>query len=446
MLKILKLIASPVFKVLFSVEYHGLDNVPKKGAVILAGNHPSYLDPILIALPIDRVIRFMAWDALFKIPLLGSLIRSLGAFPVDIRRGKGDSAYREACRVLMNGDALGIFPEGQRSENGPLGDLRTGTARLALETGATIIPITIGGAFRAWPRWRLIPKPAKIIVRYHQPLIITEGDRQARAQDREFQNQVMTNLARQINRSLTPALRGDTSFERLYRQPPAHLRIYEWAPLVAALVASLLLWRANTLAAHWLKVWLPVVCYYLYLAADLTLIRPGREAKWLRNSMPVWLILAWHYPLTRALGIPAGEQNLLLAILSVSAFFAFFWEDYYTLQKFVRGLVVVYYISMLFLLIWPEPPGMFVSVAVFILAFSIWYRTLSYRITALVFSLSLSYVLYQSDRRSPVLFLFAGLGVAAIAYLQTFINAAYDIRKNGLIAAPEAEIESKARG
>src|SRR5262245_48891840 len=96
----LKLILLPLFKILFAVEYHGLENIPKTGAVILAGNHPSYLDPVLIGLPLKRFIRFMAWDALFKVPFLGWLIRKLGAFPVDIGRGKGEAAFREACRVL----------------------------------------------------------------------------------------------------------------------------------------------------------------------------------------------------------------------------------------------------------------------------------------------------------------------------------------------------------
>ena len=116
LLSTLKFIAYKLFRVLFAVEYHGLENVPPNGAVIIAGNHPSYLDPVLIWLPIQRTIHFMAWDALFRVPLLGQLIRSLGAFPVDIRKGKGESAFREALRVLNEGDALGIFPEGQRSD------------------------------------------------------------------------------------------------------------------------------------------------------------------------------------------------------------------------------------------------------------------------------------------------------------------------------------------
>src|SRR5437867_3718321 len=128
-LSFLKLIGRALFRVLFSVEYHGLENVPDRGPVIIAGNHPSYLDPALVGLPLKRPIRFMAWDALFKVPILGLVIKVIGAFPVDIRRGKGEAAFLEACRVLKSGQVLGIFPEGQRSERGPMGELRTGVAR-----------------------------------------------------------------------------------------------------------------------------------------------------------------------------------------------------------------------------------------------------------------------------------------------------------------------------
>jgi 1-acyl-sn-glycerol-3-phosphate acyltransferase len=224
-LSVCRFIGRPLFRVLFSVEYHGLENIPETGAAIIAGNHPSYLDPVLVGWPIKRVLKYMAWDALFRVPLLGWLIRTLGGFPVDIRRGKGEAAYQRACQVLEAGHALAIFPEGQRSESGPMGELRTGVARLAIETGAPIVPFTIGGASRAWPKVRLFPKPAKIIVRFHKPIRLTDQERVERREDREFHHEVMTRVAASINRTLTPTLRGSEALEKWYRRPPSHIRI-----------------------------------------------------------------------------------------------------------------------------------------------------------------------------------------------------------------------------
>ena len=425
----LRFIGRPVFRVLFSVEYHGLENVPPTGAVIIAGNHPSYLDPVLVGLPVRRVIKFMAWDALFRVPGLGWLIKALGAFPVDIRRGKGEAAYREARRVLEDGYALGIFPEGQRSERGPMGELRTGVARLAIDTGAPIVPVTVGGAYRAWPKYKLLPKPAKIIIRYHAPIQLTQEDREGRRDDRAFQHQVMEQVAASINRSLAPALRSADAWERWYRQPPSHVRMYEWAPLAAAGVSTLLLQRWGRLGDQWLRVWLAPAAYYAYLLSDLAFIRPARLAKWVRNSMPIWLILGWHYPLAAALGISAGDMNLLLVFVSLAVFFTFFWEDYYTLQKFVRGLVVVYYVSLALLLRWPLGSGTFVAVFVFIICFSLRYRTVLYPFVSAVSAAAILVALsFGAPPRWP-LFVYASLGLCALGYIQMFASAAYDIRK-----------------
>jgi 1-acyl-sn-glycerol-3-phosphate acyltransferase len=439
MLSLLKLIGRPLFRVLFSLEYHGLENVPESGAVILAGNHPSYLDPLLVGMPIKRVILFMAWDALFKVPVLGWFVRSLGSFPVDIRRGRGEAAYRQALDVLKGGHALGIFPEGQRSEQGPMGELRTGVARLAIESGAPIVPITIGGASRAWPKWKLLPRPAKIIVRYHKPIHIEEHERAARGDDRGFHHEVMQRVAASINRSLAPALRGAEGWERWYRQPPSHIRSYEWAPLAAAIITTLVALAHHTLPAHWDGIWLPPAIYYLYLAADLALIKPGRSAKWLRNSMPVWLMLVWHYPLTRALARPAGEQNLLLAAVALAAFFPYFWESYYTLQKFVRGLVVVYYISLAIALKWPHPLGVLVAVLGFIAIFSLWHRTRYSAATVTVMLSAIAIALFVTGAADARLFIYGALSVVATAYLQSFVNVAYDIRKAGTMLVKQEE-------
>jgi 1-acyl-sn-glycerol-3-phosphate acyltransferase len=437
MQNIFKILGLPIFKILFAVEYHGLENIPKNGPVILAGNHPSYLDPLLVALPVKRVIRYMAWDALFKIPLLGWLIKALGAFPVDIRRGKGESAFREARKVLLNGDVLGIFPEGQRSEQGPMGELRTGSARLAIDTGAAIVPITIGGASRAWPKWKLLPKPAKIIVRYHKPICLSDNDREVHRDDREFHQKIMGEMAKSINRSLTPALRGDASYERWYKQPPSNIRIYEWVPLIAALVATFITFLRGTLTANLHHLWVPALVYYLYMAADLQFIRPSRESKWLRNSMPIWLVVFWHNGLTTALNVPQGEKNLLLLSVTIAAFFVFFWEDYFTLQKFVRGLVLVYYLSIALLLQWPQSLGLFVAIGAFILGFSLWFRTIYYWATIAVLMIAMGLALISTGKIHPILLTYAALGVVAIAYLQSFIHAAYDIRKAGSIKVNE---------
>lgn len=434
LLKFIKLALYPLFRIFFAVEYHGLENVPQRGAVILAGNHPSYLDPILVLLPVARPIRFMGWDLLFKIPLLGQLIRALGAFPVDIRKGKGEAAFQQALRVLQEGAALGIFPEGQRSEAGPMGELRTGVARLAIESGAPIVPITIGGASRAWPKWKLLPKPAKLIVRFHAPLQLDAAECAARRADKEFHQQVMQQVAARINRSLRPALNVASQIEKWYAQPPSNIRTYEWAPLLAALVALLIAWQRGRLAAHSFGLLLPVACYYFYLAADLTLLKPSRLAKWLRNSMPIWLILLWHYPLTRALALPVGERNAWLVLTALAAFFPFFYADYFALQKYVRGLVVSYYFSLALLLAWPHPLGTLVAVLSFIVLFCWRNRVVFYRWTVLAGVAVLGGAIALTETPRQPLLAFVALALAVLAYLQTFTSIAYDIRRAGNVA------------
>ncbi len=436
---LIKLIAYPLFRVLFSVEHQGVENVPADGAVIIAGNHPSYLDPLLVGLPIKRTIRFMAWDALFKVPVLGQIIKAIGAFPVDIRKGRGEAAFREALRVLEGGDALGIFPEGQRSDQAAMGDLRTGVARLAIETGAPIVPVTIGGASRAWPKWKLLPKSAKVVVRYHKPICLSEEERAAHRDNREFHQQVMQRVAASINRSLVPAIRGAGSLEKWYQQPPSHVRSYEWAPLIAALIATLVASRRGTLGTHWLGVALPVAAYYLYLVADLALTKPTRLAKYIRNSMPIWLILIWHYPLTSALVVPVGERNGWLAAATLAAFFPFFYEDYYSLQKFVRGIVASYYFSLAMQLGLPNGLGTLIAVLGFIAIFVFWYRVIYRWWIAAVLAGVIAASVWLSGAAGLTLPVYAALALFVNVYLQTFVSIAYDIRKAGNVSSSKAE-------
>ncbi len=431
LLSLVKKLFLPFFRVLFAVEYHGVENVPLTGAVIIAGNHPSYLDPMLVMLPVNRPIRFMAWDALFKVPVLGQIIKAIGAFPVDLRKGKGEAAFQQALRVLKAGNALGIFPEGQRSEQGPMGELRTGVARLALETGAAIVPVTIGGASRAWPKWKLLPKPAKVVVRFHKPLELDAVECAVRAHEKEFHHEIMQRLAARINRSLRPALREAEQIEKWYAQPPSNIRTYEWAPLLAAIITTLVAVRRGTWGAqHW-GIWLPALCYYGYLAADLLFIKPGRLEKWLRNSMPIWLILLWHYWLTQATAVPIGERNFWLCTALLASFFPFFYEDYYSLQKFVRGVVVSYYFSIALSLAWPHPLGTMVAVLGFVAVFCWRNHIVMYQWTISLLLVLLGIAVWLTETARGPLILFAALALAVLAYLQTFAAAAYDIRRAG---------------
>ena len=433
MLQLFKNTLLALFRVIFTLEYHGLHNVPASGAVIVAGNHPSYLDPILVFLPLRRPLRFMAWDALFRIPLAGQVMRALGAFPVDLRKGKGEAAFQQALNVLNDNEALGIFPEGQRSDTGALGELKTGVARLAIATGASIVPVTIGGASRAWPKWKLLPKPAKLIVRFHEPLTLDAAEVAQRGEEKEFHHEVMQRLATRINRSLQPALHEAAQLERLYAQPPSNLRTYEWAPLLAALIGMFVSIKRGLWSDYGSQIWLPLAAYFFYLAADLLFFKPSRTAKWLRNSMPIWLIVAWHGWLTRATGLPWGENNWLLALSLVTTFFTFFYEDYYTLQKFVRGVVVSYYAALLLMVWWPHPLAVMTAVLGFALLFVWRHRLVAWRWTMTGLLLVFGSSLYLSIAPSASLLIYAALSFVVLAYLQAFASVAYDIRRAGIV-------------
>ena len=197
------------------------------------------------------------------------------------------------------------------------------------------------------------------------------------------------------------------------------------------MIATIVTVYRATFASNWMSIWLPVSAYYAYLVADLVIIKPGRTAKWLRNSMPLWLILGWHVPLTSALGVPAGDLNGTLAIAVLAAFFPFFWEDYYTLQKFVRGLVVAYYVSLALLLRWPNHLGTMVAVLGFTAAFTVREKIVAYRVVASAMVVVLIAAIWISQKPDRSLIYFATLGLLTLGYVETFMTVAYDIRKAG---------------
>jgi 1-acyl-sn-glycerol-3-phosphate acyltransferase len=151
----------------------GVGNVPAQGAVILACNHAAYLDPPTLGCCLRRPVAYMAKSELFRIPVLGTVIRALGAFPVD--RSRGDvAAFKAASAVLEGGAVLGIFPEGTRHKDGP-GKPQLGVALLAARTGATVVPAYVSGTSQAGRR-------AKVTVVFGEPFQFEPG-RKARRED-----------------------------------------------------------------------------------------------------------------------------------------------------------------------------------------------------------------------------------------------------------------------
>jgi 1-acyl-sn-glycerol-3-phosphate acyltransferase len=145
----------------------GVENIPASGGLIIASNHQSYLDPFAISVPIERAIRFLAWNEALEWPFLGKVMRSLGAWPLQLE-GSDPAAIRRSHQWLREGGAVMIFPEGGRGqEDGSMVRFKAGAVRIALEAKVPILPVTIRGANRVWPRGKMIPGLGKIEITYH---------------------------------------------------------------------------------------------------------------------------------------------------------------------------------------------------------------------------------------------------------------------------------------
>jgi 1-acyl-sn-glycerol-3-phosphate acyltransferase len=155
-----------------------IDQIPRDGPVIVAANHASNLDAVVLgSWLIPRIGRRFQWlgkKELFAWPIVGFLAHHGGVHPVD--RSTADvEAYRLAKRILDEGHVLFVFPEGTRSRDGALHEGRDGVASLALRTGAPIVPVGIAGSDAVWPRGRLLPRPGgHVTVRVGSPFRLAD--------------------------------------------------------------------------------------------------------------------------------------------------------------------------------------------------------------------------------------------------------------------------------
>ena len=164
-----KLFVLPIYKFVFRGHLIGIENIPYKNAFIMVSNHGSLLDPPLLGHALGRNISFMAKAELFKIPLLGLIIKACGAYPV--KRGIVDkNTIKTACKKLSNDNCIGIFIDGTRQKNGRVNRPKQGAALLAFKNQKLLLPVAIVNSHRLIRFKFFIPLFSKIVIKVGKPV------------------------------------------------------------------------------------------------------------------------------------------------------------------------------------------------------------------------------------------------------------------------------------
>ncbi|MGZ3496192.1 MAG: lysophospholipid acyltransferase family protein [Vulcanimicrobiaceae bacterium] len=192
---IAKGILKPLLGIFWRMRVTGAQNVPASGPLIIACNHMSYLDPPALGTACPRRVKYMAKKELFDMPVLGPLIKAVGAYPVD-RQGSATAAIRRSVEVLKEGGCIGIFPEGTRNLSGQE-EARQGVALLASLGGAAVVPACIVGTDGA-------RHLHQIRVAFGKPLSLPNDRKATRDDLAKFTDEVMGEI-----RSLAEKLGGN---------------------------------------------------------------------------------------------------------------------------------------------------------------------------------------------------------------------------------------------
>ena len=192
---ILRTIALALMRLYFRLERRGGQHVPLTGPLLMVSNHVSLLDPPVVGAAAPRPLYFLAKEELFRVPLLGRLIYAVNSRPVR-RDGSDVRALKTALRLLGEGKAILIFPEGTRGRGGRLGEGKPGAGMLAVMSGAAVVPVHVSGTERALPRGRALPRPAKVRVAFGPPLHFKPGTGDTRKESyREASAEMMRAIA-----------------------------------------------------------------------------------------------------------------------------------------------------------------------------------------------------------------------------------------------------------
>ncbi|GGJ00878.1 1-acyl-sn-glycerol-3-phosphate acyltransferase [Streptomyces brasiliensis] len=173
---LIKAVLGPIMRLMFRPQVEGVERIPGDGPVILAGNHLTFIDSIVLPLVTKRQVFFIGKDEYvtgkgFKGRLMAWFFTGVGMIPVDRDGASGGvAALMTGRRILEEGKIFGIYPEGTRSPDGRLYRGRTGIARLTLMTGAPVVPFAMIGTDKLQPGGRGIPRPGRVTVRFGEAM------------------------------------------------------------------------------------------------------------------------------------------------------------------------------------------------------------------------------------------------------------------------------------
>ncbi len=161
----------------------GYERLEKEGGALILANHQSYLDPLLVGLPLRRPVSFLARETLFQVPVVGWILRNTHVMPIN-QTAASTASLRETIRRLNHGFLVGVFPEGTRTESGAIGEMKPGFAAIVRRAKHPLYPVGIAGGFQALPIKSWFLKPTRVRVVFGEPLSVEELEQYA-SRDRD---------------------------------------------------------------------------------------------------------------------------------------------------------------------------------------------------------------------------------------------------------------------
>lgn len=169
----LQTIFYPIFHLWLGLRAHGHDRLEKEDGALILANHQSFLDPLVIGMPLRRPVSFLARHSLFPVPVVGWVLTNTHVMSIN-QQAASSNSLRDTIQRLNDGWLVGIFPEGSRSQTGAMGELKPGFAAILRRSKRPVYPVGIAGAYQALPLGGWFVKPRRVCVVFGEPLMPEE--------------------------------------------------------------------------------------------------------------------------------------------------------------------------------------------------------------------------------------------------------------------------------